>query len=242
MDEVYTSRCLMLPLPLEQVEQGGQGGLGGASVRALLAGGGSPDAYAVAAFFESGQLLDAVIKEMNLDRELFPKAWNAEKKTWRKARPHPGKSRRVLDRRIDVSYDGYTGLLELRVNWGSATRAQEVAAGVVASADRMLRDAAVEYGERRVEELRREMRTAPVSEIGSYLAEEVTRAISSLASIRARADYAFRVIDPPAVPFKKSWPPRLMLLILTGIAAAALEILAVAGAYARAQASHDTGG
>lgn len=239
MDEVYTSRCLMLPLPLEQVDEGGQGGFGGASVRALLAGGGSPDAYAVAAFFESGRLLDAVILTMNLDRELFPKAWDANKEKWRKSRPHPGKSRRALDRKIDVNYDGYTGLLELQVNWNSAPGAQRVAAGLVETADTMMRAAAIEDGERRVEELRREMRASSLSEIGSYLAEETTRAISSLASIRARAGYAFRVIDPPLVPFKKSWPPRLLLLILTGMAVAAVEILAVAGAYARAASSRD---
>jgi hypothetical protein len=116
-----------------------------------------------------------------------------------------------------------------------------VATGIVDIADRMLRNAAIRDGERRVEELRREMQAAPVSEIGSYLAEEITRAISSLASIRARADYAFRVIDPPAVPFKKSWPPRLMLLILTGMAVAAIEVLAVAGAYARGAASRGPG-
>jgi hypothetical protein len=239
IDEVYTSRCLMMPLPLEQVEQGGPGGLGGASVRALIAGGGTTDSYAVAAFFESGQLLDAVINNMKLDRELFPGEWDEDKEEWRESRPHPGKSRRELGRRIDAEYDGFTGLLEVRVNWDTALRAQQVAAGLVDTADKMLRDAAIADGERRVAELRREMQSASVSEIGEYLAEETTRAISSLASIRARAGYAFRVIDPPLVPFKKSWPPRLLLLILTGTAVAALEVLAVAGAYARASAARD---
>jgi uncharacterized protein involved in exopolysaccharide biosynthesis len=241
MDEVYTSRCLMMPLPLEQVEQGGQGGFGGASVRALLAGGGSPDAFAVAAFFESGQLLDRVVREMNLDRELFPDAWDDDGEEWRDGRPHAGRSRRALDRKIDVGYDGYTGLLELQVNWMTAEGARRVASGLVETADTMLREAAIQDGERRVEELRKEMRAAAVSEIGSYLAEETTRAISSLASIRARAGYAFRVIDPPLVPFKKSWPPRLLLLILTGMAVAAVEALAVAGAYARSSASGSAG-
>ena len=104
----------------------------------------------------------------------------------------------------------------------------------------MLRDAAIADGERRVEELRREMANAAVSEIGSFLAEETTSAISSLASIRARTGYAFRVIDPPLVPDKKSWPPRLLLLILAGAAVGAVELGVVAGAYARASGSGDT--
>jgi uncharacterized protein involved in exopolysaccharide biosynthesis len=106
--------------------------------------------------------------------------------------------------------------------------------------DRMLRDAAIAEGERRVEELQREMHNVRVSEIGSFLAEEMTQAISSLASIRARSGYAFRVIDAPLAPDKKSWPPRLTLLILLGLATAGIEIGAVAGVYARRSRQEDT--
>ena len=234
MREVYTSSCLMMPLPLEQVEQGAQGGFGGSSVRSLLAGGGSRDAYAVAAFLESRQLMNAVIKNLDLSKEMFPRKCDARHKKWRGGPPHEAKSRRAFDQHLDVSYDNYTGLLELKVHWWSAARAREIAAYIVDTADRMLREAAIADGERRVEELQREMQNVAVSEVGGYLAGEITSAISSLASIRARTGYAFRVIDPPMVPDKKSWPPRLLLLILTGIAAAVVELGLTAGAYARA--------
>jgi uncharacterized protein involved in exopolysaccharide biosynthesis len=234
MPLVYTSGSVLMPLPLEQVDQGSGNGFGGASVRSLLAGGGSTDAYAAAAFLESGQLMTAVIDSLGLAKELFPRSWNARTNKWRGRAPHPGKSRRAFSRRVDVSYDGYTGLVDVQVHWWSAQRAQEIAAAIVEIGDRMLREAAIADGERRVEELRREMRNASVSEIGTFLAEEATQAISSLASIRARSGYAFRVIEAPLVPDKKSWPPRLLLLILIGLATAGIEIGAVAGAYARA--------
>ena len=240
MPAVFTSGSVLMPLPLQQVEQGSGSGFGGASVRSLLAGGGSSDAYAAAAFLESGQLMNAVIKDLDLAKELFPKSWDSTAKKWRKKAPHPGKSRRAFDRRVDVSYDGYTGLIELQVHWWSPERAREIAAGMVETGDRMLREAAIADGERRVEELQREMHNATVSEIGSFLAEEVTQAISSLASIRARSGYAFRVIDAPLAPDKKSWPPRLLLLILTGMATAGVEIGAVAGTYARRLRQEDT--
>lgn len=234
MPLVFTSRCVLMPLPMEQVEQASGGGFGGASVRSLLAGGGSSDAYAAAAFLESGQLMNAVIKDLDLAKELFPKSWDSKTKKWRGSAPHDGKSRRAFDKRVDVSYDGYTGLIEIQVHWWSPERAREIAAALVATGDRMLREAAIGEGERRVEELQREMRNVAVSEIGSFLAEETTQAISSLASIRARSGYAFRVIDAPLAPDKKSWPPRALLLILLGLATAGIEIGAVAGAYARA--------
>ncbi len=233
MPAVFTSRCVLMPLPMEQVEQGAGGGFGGASVRSLISGGGSSDAYAAAAFLESGQLMNAVIKDLDLAKELFPKAWDSKAKKWRRSEPHAGKSRRAFDKRVDVSYDGYTGLIELQVHWWSPERAREIAAAIVETGDRMLREAAIGDGERRVAELQREMRDSAVSEISSFLAEEATQAISSLASIRARSGYAFRVIDAPLAPDKKSWPPRSLLLILMGMATAGVEIGAVAGAYAR---------
>lgn len=234
MREIYTSSCLMMPLPLEQVEQGSQGGFGGSSVRSLLAGGGSSDAYAIAAFLESRQLVAAVIKDLELDKELFHRKWDERAKKWRGGKPHPEKAYRAFDRKLDVTYDSYTGLLGLEVHWWSAERAREIAAHMVEAADRMLRETAIADGERRVEELQREMHNVAVSEVGSFLAEETTNAISSLASIRARTGYAFRIIDPPVAPDKKSWPPRALLLILTGVATAAVELGVVAGAYARA--------
>lgn len=233
MPAIFTSRCVLMPLPMEQVEQGAGSGFGGASVRSLISGGGSTDAYAAAAFLESGQLMNAVIKDLELGKDLFPKSWDAKTKKWRGETPHPGKLRRSFDRRIDVSYDGYTGLIEVQVHWWEPERARQIAAAIVETGDRMLREAAIGDGERRVEELQREMRNVTVSEIGSFLAEEATQAISSLASIRARSGYAFRVIDAPLAPDKKSWPPRSLLLILMGLATGGVEIGAVAGAYAR---------
>jgi uncharacterized protein involved in exopolysaccharide biosynthesis len=234
MREIYTSSCLLMPLPLEQVEQGSQGGFGGSSVRSLLAGGGSSDAYAIAAFLESRQLVGTVIKELDLAKELFPKQWDSRRGKWRGGPPHDAKAYRAFDRKLDITYDSYTGLLGLEVHWWSAERAREIATAMVETGDRMLREAAIADGERRVEELEREMRSEAVSEVGTYLAEETTTAISSLASIRARTGYAFRIIDPPVAPDRKSWPPRTFLLLLTGVAMAAVEFGIVAGAYARA--------
>lgn len=238
MDNVYTSSCLLTPLPLEQVDEQSQSGLAGTAVRSLIARSGSRDEYTVLAFLQSRQLADAVVERLHLDREFFPERWDDEKNEWterRGGRPDAALSRRKLNGRVDVSYDEFTGLILLEVHWPEPSRAKEVADAYVEAADGLLRDAAVAEGERRVEELRREMSNIAVGEVGAYLAEEMTRAVSSLTSIRARARYAFRVIDPPVVPHKKSWPPRFFLLLLTGLATAAVELGCVAGIHLRAK-------
>jgi uncharacterized protein involved in exopolysaccharide biosynthesis len=236
MPDTYTSSALLTPLPLEQVEELTLPGLGGSSVRSLLGKGGTRDDFTVVAFLRSRQLLARVVDDLDLKKELFPERWNARTEEWIKSRggePSPGESIKALGRRVDVTYDEFTGLLTLQVHWGNPERAHRVAAGFVQAADTMLREAAVAEGERRVGELRRELESATVGEIGAFLAEEMTRAISSLASIRARARYAFRVIDPPNVPEVKSWPPRFMLLVLAGLVTAGVELGVVAGIYLR---------
>lgn len=239
MQDEYTSSVLLTPLPLEQVEQRVQSGLADASIRGLLNAGHRRDDYAVAAFLQSRQLLDAVIDELDLGPQLFPQRWDEAKSKWAESggRPTGGQLRRKLARFVDTYYEEFTGLLTIEVHWGDPARAHRVASGFVEVADRLLRDAAIGEGERRVDELQREMEQVAFGEIDVFLAEEMTRAISSLTSIRARARYAFRVIDPPVVPDRPSWPPRLLLFLLAGLAVAACEVGVVAGIRLRRERS-----
>lgn len=232
MESLFTSSALLRPLPLEQVEETADAGIGGASVRGLLSRGSGRDDFAIAAFLRSRQLMDAVIDELELKRELFPARWDGSRDEWIEdagGKPSDGEARRAFDRHADASYDEFTGLLLLEVSWSDPERAKDIADAFLELADRLLRRAAIAEGERRIDELQREMKSVAVGEVGVFLAEEMTRAVSSLTSIKARARYAFRVIDPPVVPDRKSWPPRLMLLMLAALAAAAVEIAVVAG-------------
>lgn len=232
MENVYTSSCLLTPLTLEQVEGQSPGGLGIASARSLLTRGGDRSDYTVVAFLESRQLVDAVVAKLGLARELFPRRWDEKTSTWNErsgGEPLPAESRQRMDEHLDVSYDELTGLVRLDVHWRTPEGAREIADAFVSEADSMLRASALADGERRADELLRQMETVAVSEVRVYLAEEMTRAISSLASIRARSLYAFRVVDPPVVPFRKSWPPRLAILLLVAVGTAVVELGVVAG-------------
>ena len=230
---LFTSSCLMTPKPLEMVEGAGGGGLRTPTVTSLLGGGGVRDDYAVAAFLKSRQLTDRVIDELDLKKEFFRKNWDAEEEKWRSTEPTDSEARERMVRRLDVSYDDFTGLLLLEVHWTSPVRAREIALAYVEIGDRTLRESAIVDGERRIAELEREMANATVSDVEAYLAEELTRSVSLLTSIRARADYAYRVIDPPIVPDEKSWPPRTLITILVAFVTAAVEFGVVAGIYLR---------
>jgi len=230
---LFTSSCLLTPKPLEMVEGASGGGLRTPTVTSLLGGGGVRDDYAVAAFLRSKQLTDRVVEELELKKELFSKNWNAEDEEWSGREPTDSEARVKMERYLDVSYDDFTGLLLLEVHWRSPTRARDVARAYVEIGDRTLRESAIADGERRIVELEREMANATVSDVEAYLAEELTRSVSLLTSIRARADYAFRVIDPPLVPDEKSWPPRTLITLLVAFVTAGVELGVVAGIYLR---------
>lgn len=236
MQGLYTSSCLLVPMSLEQVDEPAQSGLGVTSARRLLAGSASRDDYTLVGFLESRQLTDKVVEEMKLKRELFPDRWDEDEEEWVEragGEPTAQQARRAMGPRVDITYDEYTTLLTLRVHWPTAERAKEVADGYIEIGDRLLRDVAIAEGERRVEELRREMTQTAVSDVGVFLAEEMTRAVSSLTSIRARARYGFRVVDPPSVPDMRSWPPRTMFMILAGLITGLVELGVLAGLYLR---------
>jgi len=245
MQGLYTSSCLLVPMSLEQVDEPAQSGLGMSSARRLLSGSASRDDYTLVGFLESRQLTDKVIDEMKLKRELFPERWDEDDEEWVEAaggEPTAQQARRAMAPRVDISYDEYTTLLTLRVHWPGAARAREIADGYIEIGDRLLRDVAIAEGERRVEELRREMSQATVSDVSVFLAEEMTRAVSSLTSIRARARYGFRVIDPPSVPDMRSWPPRTMFMVLAGLITGLVELGVLAGLYLRGDVGQPTGG
>ncbi len=242
MQGLYTSSCLLVPMSLEQVDEAGQSGLGMTSARRLLSGSASRDDYTLVGFLQSRRLTDTVIDEMKLKRELFPKRWDADDEEWIESaggEPSIQESRRIMQTRTDVSYDEYTTLLSLSVHWPSASRAKEITDAYLEIGDRLLREAAITEGERRVEELRREMTQTSVSDVGVFLAEEMTQAISSLTSIRARAQYGFRVVDPPAVPDLRSWPPRTLFMILAGLLTGLIELGVLAGLFLRGVVASD---
>lgn len=244
MQVMYTSECLLVPLSLEQVDAPSQSGLRMPSASKLFSGGGGRDDYTIVAFLQSRQLTDRVIEELELKKELFPDRWDARAGKWiARSGGEPGRqeSRREMPGRVDILYDEYTSLLTLRVHWPTPDGSKRVADGYLSVADKMLRDAAIAEGDRRIDELERELSLAAIHDVGVYLAEEMTAAISSLTSIRARAMYAFRVIDPPVLPDVKSWPPRAFLMILAALVTAAVELGVLAGLYLRGSIVPDSG-
>lgn len=239
MDNIYTSDCTLALLPPERVTSSGQMGGTGGSVLGQLMGnfGGASDVYASVAYMKSRPILDAVIDTLDLKPLLFHKKWDKKLGAWKKGEvPTDWKARSALSRRVDVNFDEYTGLVTLAVHWPDPSIAHAIATEFLSVSNAMLQGQALEEGQRRVAELYKESAAVAYPEVGAQLSEEITTAISRLASIRARTDYAFRVVNPPIVPEEKSWPPRTLILLAVGAIAGLVELGVVVGIYLRQRA------
>lgn len=243
MQNIFTSDCLLALLPPERVTSPSQmAGTGGSVIGQLFGNlGGTSDAYSSVAYIKSRPILDAVIGNLDLKPQLFPKKWSKSKSTWKNDKtPTDWSARLALGRRVDVNFDEYTGIVTLAVHWPDPTVAHAVALEFLAVANSMLRNQAIDEGQRRVAELYKESDAAAQAEVSALLADEITSAISRLASIRARTDYAFRVVNPPIVPEAKSWPPRTLILLAIGAITGLVEIGIVAGIHLRQRAEAPT--
>ncbi len=234
MPVMFTSDAQLLLFPTERVIGGGANLEAGGVFSRILGAGGTRDAQATVAFLQSRVLLDRIVSEMVLKPELFPKSWDEDTGKWRKDKePSTEKSRQALDAVIDVTYDEFTGLLELAVHRREPTKAYEIAKGFLSISHRMLREAALVEGLNRVKELESEIEKTKIEQVSTNLVDEMTSAITTVASIRASADYGFRIIDPPLVPEEKSWPPRSKIMLLFGFIIGVAEVGIVAGFHLR---------
>jgi hypothetical protein len=77
MQDVYTSGCVLTPLPLELAQGTGQADLGAASMRSILAASGGRDDFAVTAFLQSNRLMNEVAEEAEFKKRLFAERWDA---------------------------------------------------------------------------------------------------------------------------------------------------------------------
>ena len=235
MPVAYTSEAQMLLFPTERVIGGGENLEAGGVFSRILGAGGTRDAQATVALLKSRLLLDQIVAEMDLKPELFPKAWDEKAGAWRDGKEEPSteEARRALDASVDIAYDEFTGLLELAVHRRDPVRAYEIATEFLQISHRMLKGTALIEGNNRVLELQAEIEKTKIEQVSTSLVEAMTRAITTLASIRASADYGFRIIDPPTIPEEKSWPPRSKILLILGFVLGVAEIGVVVGFHLR---------
>jgi len=207
----------------------------------------------IVSLLESNVLKKEVIEQYNLLPVLFPDNWDEEKKTWKKPgislnpltyiaklRPSDPKAPkkepgvpdimdgiRALDEIINVNYDMKEDIITLTVNFPDAAMAAKIANSyITALNDHMSLEA------KRIAITNREYLEKQLQETNDNLVQQkiynlIAEKIETMMMAEVKEGFAFKVLDPPMTPDKKSKPKRSQMVILAFIVSLFLGVFIV---------------
>jgi uncharacterized protein involved in exopolysaccharide biosynthesis len=234
---VYQGKVLMVAVK-DDAAAGGLAGLVGqfgglASLAGISMGSDSRRAENVAVLMSRG-FTERFIRDENLLPILFASRWDAERKAWKphlwKHDPTMADAVRKFDSKIrSLSEDRRTGVMTLVIEWRNRETAARWANLLVARANAELRKIAVADSRRNIEYLQREAADTSVAALRQSIYRVVETEVRREMLANVRPDYAFRVLDPAAVPDEREFVrPKRALLAAGGLVFGFLVALGLA--------------
>ena len=234
----YRAQVIMVPVRGDDVRgalSSALGQLGGlASMAGIgLPGGGNKDENL--AYLTSRAFLEQFVEEEKLLPVLFAKKWDAQKGTWKVDDPEDvptvADAVRFLDRKVRaVQEDRRTGIVTLSIVWSDREEAARWANLMVERVNRDLRGRAIRDAEASKGYLEGELAKTDVVELRQSLYRLIEGQIKTIMLASVRPDYAFRVVDPAAVPdLKDRVRPRRLAMIALGALFGGLFSLVIIG-------------
>lgn len=237
----YRAEALVRPISMPAVENrvmGNLGGLGGglAGYAAML-GGGSNDSEEYMGILRAFRFNVTLAEHHQLKDELLlsagydPARLTPNERDW--------KAFRILEKRFDCDYAITTGNMTLHFEATSTAEAERILGYYVGDLRELLRARQVRDASAAIDSLEEEARATVDPLARSQLYELVTKQIQLKKLAQVEADFAFRVLDPPASPEKPYSPRPLFDTVLMGLLALLISSLAVLAAEKRPSLSRE---
>jgi uncharacterized protein involved in exopolysaccharide biosynthesis len=203
-------------LPTAMLGQlGGLAGLAGFDLSRFTEGNGSARAV-----LHSRMLVEQFISRNGLLPVLFADQWDAKGRRWTtKADETPTLwlgTRKFMEDIRRIEEDPTTGVVTLTVEWQDPEVAAAWANGLVALANRIVRDRDLRDAEKSVAYLRSEIEKTNVLGLQQVLYSLVETEMQTIMLARVKEDYAFSVVDPAVVPELRAFPVR-SLFVAAGV-------------------------
>lgn len=207
-------RAEIVVIPVRSPGIGGTGSLssqlGGLASIASLAGvnldsGGSADREAKA-ILDSHRLDEEFIKQNNLigvilaNSKKTPTLWLAVKN--------------FREGVLKIREDKRTGLTTLDIDWKDPAVAAQWANDFVALANERIREQAIDEANRNIKFLNEQIEKTHVVEVQRSMYSLIENETKTLMLANARAEYAFKVIDPAVAPEQKESPHRSLYVLV----------------------------
>lgn len=170
------------------------------------------------AVLQSEALTENYIRSNNLLPVLYPKLWDAKKNDWKqldsRKKPTLWKANQFFKNDIrTVSTDIRTGLISVSITWTDPAIAAKWTNDLVRLANDYLREVAIRESERHIAYLTEEATKTNVVEAKHAIFSVMETELNKSMLARGSEEYAFRVLDPAAVPEKQSSPKKLAWLL-----------------------------
>lgn len=194
---------------------GSLAGLAGVSL------GGDPSARDSVAVLKSRRIVEEFITRNELMPELFrdskrpPSLWRAVLK--------------VQDSVLEIREDKRAGTIGIAIEWSDAATAANWANGFVTLANDLMRARALDDAARSIEYLNKQIAQTNVVEMQRVMYNLIESETKTLMLANARAEYAFKVIDPAVAPEFRTSPRRKVIVLGSAALGAFIGILIAFG-------------
>ena len=202
--------------PCSRVVWGGLAALAGVDLG--IAGGTKVEAVAL---MKSRVLTESFLVDNELLPVLFEDAWDAKLKAWKSNDPDDTPTLARANKKFDsevrsVYEDKKTGLITLSIEWTDPELAVVWSRDLVDRVNQQMRDRVISRTDRSLAYLGQELEKTDIVAIEQAIHSLVEKQIKTRMLASVQEEYAFQVIDPPALPDPKdrvSPKPNLMTLL-----------------------------
>ena len=222
---VYRVEALLAPVAEDSRDglsalAGRFGGL--ASLAGVDLGGGGGDKDEAIALLKSRSLTQKFLEDNQLSPVLFADDWDADSGKWHAMDPRDvptaWDAHQLFDEEIRfVTENPKTGLVTLAIEWTDPVLAKTWADQLVERVNAETRTRAIEEAERSLSYLNKQLEKTAVVELEQAIYSLVESQTKQMMLASVREDYAFKVIDPAAIPDPDDpVRPRPLLLVFLG--------------------------
>jgi len=226
LDEIYCAEVLLSPVMSDDGQNELTGLTPGFSGLAALAGLARPDNNRkdeALATLKSRAFTTEFIREENLLPVLFHQKWDGEAGQWKEEyridHPTIWDAYELFDRKVrSIAEDRRNGLVTLSIEWKDRVKAAGWANQLVAKVNQNIRHKVINEAERSIDYLNKELTKTRIVELQKAIYLLIEKQLNKRMLANIRNEYAFRIIDPAAIPDEDEFVrPKRILILLAGV-------------------------
>jgi uncharacterized protein involved in exopolysaccharide biosynthesis len=242
MTNIYTAQAVLKPVSSKEGGGSRLASLasqfGGLASLAGIAMPGTTSSTEIVSLLKSNVLKKNIIERYDLLPVLFPKQWDEEKKTWKKTsgfnpgaliakimpgKPNAGKKEpgvpdmwdgiRALDKKVTINYNLKDDIITIAVHFRDPDMAARIANYYIITLNDYMSSEARRTANINKEYLEKQLRETNDNIIQQKIYNLIADKIETMMMTEVKEGFAFKVLDPPMAPDKKSKPQRGLMVI-----------------------------